>query len=69
VPLNSFQPKTNPHPIPHRFNSHWGWALSIDLSFKVSIPHRFNSHLEEFKDEIAMLLFQSLTGSIHTRQK
>ena len=36
----------------------------------VSIPHRFNSHkklLEEIGFEAPM--FQSLTGSIHTRQK
>ena len=53
--------------IPHRFNSHVPWWTGQVVRPPVSIPHRFNSHtINEMEKVKLLLVFQSLTGSIHT---
>ena len=54
--------------IPHRFNSHLEKIYLLSLVSFVSIPHRFNSHDLREMGLWASWLFQSLTGSIHTRE-
>ena len=53
--------------IPHRFNSHLLTVLSKRFYYFVSIPHRFNSHLGGNGLGVGEFMFQSLTGSIHTK--
>jgi hypothetical protein len=56
--------------IPHRFNSHPLNVRIDDLFEHVSIPHRFNSHLRTLSmKRLAKFVFQSLTGSIHTKTR
>jgi len=53
--------------IPHRYDSHDGNSFRNLVHFNVSIPHRYDSHADWEADFYYEDKFQSLTGTIHTR--